>query len=148
MKITLYRNASPPNVMNKELTQIWEGTGTFRRPASVLTPEFDVAADLSEYLHQFNYFYIDVYHRYYYLNDVVPTNNSLYAVSGTVDVLMSWREQILNNYAVVSRQEFQYNNKLPDQLYKAYSNPLIQRLNFPSGLTSDSIILVVAGPNS
>lgn len=145
MTITIYRNNSSPSHLDKDIVQLWQGTGTFREATSVLTPSFTVEGDLSPYMNRANYFFIDDFSRYYVLNDFVAIQKNLYALSGTVDALMSWREEIRKNGAIIARQENAYNLNLNDGVFKSEQQTLIQRLNFPSGFTEREFILAVAG---
>lgn len=145
MTITLFRNNSPPNYWNKEIVQLWQGTGTLRDACDILNPAVLIEGDLSGYLNRCNYMFIDDFSRYYYVTGMVVTNHNLYSVSGTVDALMSWKDFALANKAVIARQENLYNLYLDDGVFKAYSNPVIQRLNFTGGFTASEFILAVAG---
>lgn len=147
MKITLYKNTAAPNVVDKtsNLTKLWEGTGTLREACSILEPAMLVEADLSPHLKSANYMHIDDFGRYYYLNPIVCTNNNLFAISGNVDVLMSWMTEIKENSGVIDRQEFKYNLLLDDERYKVYSNPVMQRLEYSKGFDTANFVLIVAG---
>lgn len=145
MTITLYRNNSSPAHADKDVVQLWQGTGTFREPTSILTPAFTVEGDLSPYLNRGNYFFIDDFSRYYYLNEFVAISSNLYALSGTVDALMSWKAEIRQNGAIIARQENAYNLNLDDGVFKSEQRMLVQRLNFPAGFTVREFILAVAG---
>lgn len=145
MTVTLYRNNSPPNYWTKDIVQLWSGEGTLREPCDVCNPSILIEGDLSTYINRMNYMYIDDFSRYYYLNPPIVTGYNLYAISGTVDALMSWKDYALDNDAIIARQENLYNLYLDDGVFKAYSNPIIQRLNFSGGFTTSEFILVVAG---
>ena len=145
MTITLYQNNSSPSHVDKDIVQLWQGTGTFREPTSVLTPAFTVEGDLSPYTNKCNYFFIDDFGRYYYLNEFVAISQNLYALSGTVDALSSWKDEIRQNGAIIARQENAYNLNLNDGVFKSEQRTLVQRRNFPSGFTAREFILVTAG---
>lgn len=145
MRVTLYRNNSPPDYWSKSIVQLWQGEGTLREPCDVLNPAILIEGDLSSILNRCNYMFIDDFSRYYYVTGMVVTGYTLYSVSGTVDALMSWKDFALANTAVVSRQENLYNLYLDDGVFKAYSNPVVQRLNFSGGFTTSEFILAVAG---
>lgn len=145
MTITLYQNNSSPSHVDKDIIQLWQGTGTFREPTSVLTPAFTVEGELVPYLNRGNYFFIDEFSRYYYINEFVAISHNLYALSGTVDALSSWKSEIRQNGAIIARQENNYNLNLNDGVFKSEQRMLTQRLNFPTGFTSREFILAVAG---
>lgn len=145
MTVTLYRNNSSPSHADKNLVQLWQGEGTFRKPVSVLRPSFTVEGDLSSYLNRMNYFFIDETSRYYFMGDPVCINKNLYLISGTVDALSSWKDFIRENTAVIYRQENAYNLLLNDGVFKAEQPMMVQRLKWPTGLVDRQFILTVAG---
>ena len=145
MTVTLYSNKSPSNFFTKDITSVWSGTGTLRESCDILNPAILIDADLSAYLKTVNYMNIDSFGRYYFISAPIVSTQGLYAISGQVDPIMSWRNEILENYAIISRQEKSYNLFLDDGTFKAYSNPIIQRINFPTGFNSTEFILAVAG---
>lgn len=145
MTVTLYRNNSPPNYWTKDITQLWSGEGTLRESCDILNPAILIEGDLAGILNSCNYMFIDGFFRYYYVTGIVVGNHNLYSIAGTVDALMSWKDYALDNYAIIARQENLYNLYLDDGVFKAYSNPIIQRLNFSGGFNTSEFILVVAG---
>lgn len=146
MTVTIYRNDSPSVYLNKSVTQLWTGTGTARDSISLLEPTIMIEADLAPYLNRMNYMFIDDFSRFYFIKKVVMAKYGLYAVSGYVDALMSWKNEILECNAVVSRQENLFNLYLNDGVFKAQQNPLIQRLEYPTGFPDREIVMVIAGP--
>lgn len=52
-----------------------------------------------------NYCYISDFNRYYYIKDIVSINNNLWEIYMNVDVLMSFKEYILNNEGLIERCE-------------------------------------------
>lgn len=145
MTVTLYRNNSSPSHVDKNLVQLWQGEGTFRKPVSVLKPSFIVEGDLTSYLNRMNYFFISELSRYYFMSDPVCINKNLYQISGTVDALSSWKDFIRENNAVIYRQENAYNLMLNDGVFKAEQPMMVQRLKWPAGLVDRQFILTVAG---
>ena len=59
--------------------------------------------------------------------------------------LMSNKSEILSLNATVDRNEFLKNGYLQDDMYKTMAYEEIVCKSFPSGLTSDSIILMTVG---
>ena len=145
MTVTLYRNNSPPQYFTKNIVSLWSGSGVLREPCDILHPSLLIEADLSTILNRANYMFIDDFSRFYFLNPIIVGTHGLYGVSGTVDALMSWREEALANTAIIARQENLYNLFLDDGVFKAYSNPIVQRLEFSGGFNTSEFILAVAG---
>ena len=73
----------------------------------------------------FNYVYIPVFNRYYFVDNIVSVRNRLWRISMSVDVLMSFKEQILKQYGFVKRNEFSYNQNLVDDKVPTQNNPII-----------------------
>lgn len=142
MKVILQMNTSPPNYVTKSLTFKEEVEGALRTPTSLLSPTIEIVREDPT---GFNYFYIPEFHRYYYLTGVSSVYNGLVSISGTVDVLMSYSDQIRDAYAIIRRQENSYNLYLDDGIFKAYSNPRYKQIKFQRGFNGFSYILAVAG---
>lgn len=65
----------------------------------------------------YNYMYISAFNRYYFIDKIVCVQNNLYRLHCTVDVLMSWKSDILNLSPYVSRNETEYTTNLSDDIY-------------------------------
>lgn len=139
MTIKLYQNLSDTNEVNKNIILITTLTGTFRKSTSLTNPiiEIESAFDLKivydivdeddyEILNvgvddditfaDVNYIYIEEFKRYYFVNDIQIMSTSLYALICEIDVLMSFKEQFLPLDAFVTRNEFDYDERIPDDL--------------------------------
>ena len=145
MHINLYSYNGEHEVVFKEssLTLVAQLEGTLRAGTSILNPTIslelpfadatvgvlaegeDVLADSEDVIIfnseassvlQFNYAYIPEFHRFYFVTDVQTQITGLYWVSMRVDVLMSHRQNFLQAYAMIERNEFAYNPLLEDNL--------------------------------
>lgn len=102
MDIKLYKNHSEKNKINKSLTGEVEYSGTLRDETSVINPVIMIhASNLS----LFNYAYIPEFHRYYYIRDIVSVRTGLWRVSMSVDVLMSFKNAVLDLNVILSDTE-------------------------------------------
>lgn len=102
MDIKLYKNHSEKNKITKTLTGEAEYTGTLRDETSVINPTVLIhATNLSLY----NYAYIPEFHRYYFIRDIVSVRNELWRVSMSVDVLMSFKDDIYDLNVILSDTE-------------------------------------------
>lgn len=142
MYINLYNSSSPSNYVNKHITQVASLEGTLREPTSIIDPVIVIERDTPM---GFNYVHIPVFNRYYFVTGISSETNNLVAISMHVDVLMTYKEQILQMEAVIKRQENSYNLYLDDGIFKAYQNPKHKLLSFPNGFTDFSYILALAG---
>ena len=78
-----------------------------KTPTSLHTPTFTINAD------SFNYNYLKWGDRYYFVTDVVSRNNNLWEVSAVIDVLATYKAEILNTTAYVLYDSVA-NTELPD----------------------------------
>lgn len=148
--IILYRNDSPNNFINKSLHVIPNTNivGVLREGTSIIDPIIEIEANAPGF-HQndSNYMYIEMFRRYYYITDIVSKNYRLWEIRAHVDVLMSYKDQILSNNAIVSRQEFVYNMMLDDGIFMSYQDPIVETKYFSTQgpFENQEFVLVVAG---
>lgn len=117
MHVSLYKNQSPPNKVNKKITGEKEFTGvifTERDTLDILNPTIVVkmsneASDVSKY----NYMFINKFNRYYYI-DSISAEGGLWRIVGRVDPLMSHKKDILESKQYVIRQETNNNSPYLD----------------------------------
>lgn len=142
--VKAFKYNSPNNFINKDLIDVATYTGNLRDETSVIDPVFEIetASDLS----QMNYIWINELHRYYYVTNIVSVATGLWRIYCHVDVLMTYKPQILGHDAVIARQEGLYNLYLNDgsTFVVTQKSKVIQK-NFPSGFTGSSYVMLVAG---
>ena len=142
MTLKLYKNKSDKNVITKTITQSGSDiSGTLRDDCSIINPVISIQG-LSDL--KVNYAYITEFGRYYYINNIV-CKGKLFELHMHVDVLMSFGTEILNNTAVISRQQSMYNLYLQDGVFKTYADNHYQIKQFPSGFNTQQFIFSVAG---
>lgn len=143
-----YRCNSGANVVDKELNQEFEVQGTLRNGSSVIDPVIIVEANAPGFhANDVNYLYVEEFRRYYYITNIISTNYTLWELHCHVDVLMSYKDQIRAQTAIVARQEAQYNLLLDDGIFMVYQNPKIQTKTFSveGPFETQEFVLVVAG---
>lgn len=108
-----YKSTAEKNRMDKStyLTEIIQSTGTLRRATSIISPEFEF---IYNKVPDFNYVYIPNFNRYYFIDNIVSLRNNVWTLSLSVDVLMSFKEQIKECDGFIARNEFEFNNYLID----------------------------------
>ena len=142
MTLKLYKNRSDKNVVNKNIVQSGSDiSGTLREDCSIINPVISIQG-LSDL--KVNYAYITEFGRYYYINNIV-CKGKLFELQMHVDVLMSFGTEILDNTAVISRQQSMYNLYLQDGVFKTYADNHYQIKQFPSGFNTQQFIFSVAG---
>lgn len=147
-----YINKSATNVVDKELLlQTPDLTGTLRDGTSIIDPVIIVEANSPGFqANHSNYIYIEAFGRYYYITDIVSINHTLWELHCHVDVLMSYKDQIKAQTAIIARQESKYNLYLDDGVFMSYQNPIVQTKLFSveAPFETQSFVLMVAGSSS
>ena len=145
MKVTFYYNQSDSRVINKTLTEGSTLSGELKSESSVMTPE--ILFDNDEVL-RYNYCYIHEFQRYYSIENVTSVRTGLWNVSMSCDVLMSFRGDILNLRAVVSKQTLsEIGDEYIDDKSLVAENQLFSTVyNFDNGFNDEgTYILITAG---
>lgn len=122
--INLYTNIAENNRVDKTkyITSVGTLQGTLRDECSITDPTIIIQSDT---LPNFNYVHIPIWNRYYYVNEITSVRYGLWRISLHVDVLMSYKLDILNLNAIIDRQEFKYNRYLTDRLLPVSNEPNI-----------------------
>ena len=147
MRIFTYQNRSESIVLNKNLQNENSIDGVFRSEFDVISPVFEIS---SQTLPNFNYIFIPDFARYYYVDNIQNLLNGLWSISCSVDVLMSFRKTILQQKAIIARQENLYNLYLDDEKLittcrrRIWTKAFPTRVN-PASSGGSSFVLTVAG---
>ena len=95
-------------------------TGSLRTQCSIVTPIITVEVDEETDIKKYNYLYIKLFHRYYYIDDIISIRSHLWEIRCQCDTLMSFKEQIYNLDVFALRNEFNYDLRLIDEKLPAY----------------------------
>lgn len=144
MTIKLYNTTSEINMVTKELTELATLTGNLREESSIIDPVI-IVDGIGSYLATCNYAYIPEFSRYYFIQNIETVSNTLYRLHLHVDVLYTYRNGIRDNYAIISRNEKQYDLKMNDGLFVTQQNPRRAQFPFPSGFNTWNYVLAIAG---
>ena len=142
LTVTLYNNGSPVEKIGKNLTGGTDFSCLLKDATSILKPVIEVSS--SSNLSGFNYMYIADFGRYYFIDDIVSTHNNRWTISAHVDVLETYKTQILANSAVIRRQQSQYNLYLDDPDFLTYNYERIQTIKFPANTFTKTLNYVLA----
>lgn len=148
MNVTFFRNISEVNKIGKELETVTTLPCTLKNECSVLRPVIiiqDSGGEVSKNIPFINYMQIDIFGRYYFVDSVDVVRSNLFRFSGRVDVLETYKTQILEQTAIIKRQENVWNTLLDDGSFKTYADPIIITKLFPNGFSGQSFLLAVAG---
>lgn len=145
MDIILYKNSSPNNYLKKTLTNAKTITGSFRNTTSIINPEFIIEFNNPS---QYNYLYIDDFSRFYYINNIESVKNNLWKLKCHVDVLNTYRSQIIKHQAIIDKQSSSSNSDLylDDGDFVVKNKKSVEIESFPNGLNEEpKFILISAG---
>lgn len=145
MQIDLYTYNHEKNKINKSayLSNLLSLQGNLKEQTSIITPVI-----MLEHNQQFiyNYCYIPEFGRYYFIDNVEIVRTNLYRIYLTVDVLETYKTEILNQSVIIEKNENNYNNYLPDENWKTNVKTKTDIINFNEGfLENGEFILITAG---
>ena len=115
-----------------------------KTPTSLHTPTFTINASA------FDYNYLKWDERYYFVTDVVARNNNLWDVSAVIDVLATYKADILASTQYVSYSSEQGNAWLADTRIPVLRSTLASKNTTPTGVLSriGCYVLSVVGRSS
>ena len=143
MDIKIFNNTSEKVKVGKTLTNVRDISGELKEACDIINPVIIISG---ENLSSYNYLYIPVFNRYYFITDIKVIRNNLWEISCHCDVLETYKNEIKNQKAIVARQENKYNLYLNDPEWKVYTNKQVLTREFPSGfLDSGNYFLTVIG---
>lgn len=155
MVAKIYKTKSAPNVVNKALTEVVAFEEViFKEDTSLLNPTIIIngVSNASSYtiedIGNSNYFSIPKVNRYYFITDITMMSGGRVAITGKVDVLMSFKADILGSTQLIVRQEKKTNNYLIDTDIPLSSKKQVIEHEFGDSIVdSGYYILAVNGGN-
>ena len=146
MEVILYKNSSENNVIGKSLAQIKRVECNLKNDVSVIKPTLILYYTAN--LLDSNYCYIPKFNRYYFIDEIVPITADRCIVKCRVDVLESFKDNILNLDCIVDKQEKEIasNKYINDGSFVTTSKQFNRMIEFPNGFNeTGSYILICAG---
>lgn len=146
MNIILFQTTSERERINKDLSSALSLSGALRGECSVTNPSFNIeVTNPSDY----NYCYIPDFGRYYYITNIVSVRTNIWRIDCDVDVLMSFRDAILNLDVIVSDislGESPVSTYFNGEQWASTVKTKTDVISFPSGLLDDGeYILITSG---
>lgn len=146
IKVYLYNTADEPNRIQKTLPTVSPVEGTIRDPGSVdvLQPDILIAGTVDP---SCNYCYIDVFDRYYFVNST-SIRSGLTELHCSVDVLMSYKTDILALPAIAARAQTEndtYSSYLIDNQQRCYTYKTICTRRLHTFSYAATYVLITAG---
>ena len=124
-EVIFYNNIAEDSMLDKLqfMSEVLNGSCRIKSPCSITNPVIVISSNT---INIGNYCFIKHFNRYYYITDIISVNNDLIRVSLRVDVLMSFKDLILAQRGLISRNEFKYNSDLYDELVPLNYKPTIR----------------------
>lgn len=145
MEIHFFYNMSDERKINKELIVGDVLDGELRESVSVMSPTIRFE---NESVMRYNYAYIPDFQRYYTITNRTCFRDGLWDISFAVDVLMSFRNDIINLQAIVDKQSMASNGDeyIDDGSLVSDNNTFSTVYNFPAGFNdTGEYVLITAG---
>lgn len=143
MNIKLYINESNNNVLNKKITLISEDNILLKDNVDVYKPIIKIKKPL---LNNCNYVYIEDFKRYYYITNKKSINTEVMELSLKCDVLMSFKNDILNSKGLIIKSENLINDYINSDIYVNDVREKTRVINFKNGFNdTPEFILITAG---
>lgn len=143
MDIKIYNNTSEQVKVGKTLINVRDITGELKDACDIINPVIIVSG---ENLSSYNYLYIPIFNRYYFITDIKVIRNNLWEISCHCDVLETYKDSIKANTAILKRQEKIWDMYLNDEKFKAESTNKTATIMFPQHhFNTVNFVLTVAG---
>ena len=138
MRLILYKTTDPRNKLNKTLTAGKELTINLKRDEPKENPRIKLSN--SNLTDNYNYAYIEVFDRYYFINSITKLNYSLSELEFETDLLSTYKNIVLASTGLISHaiQEGDYRLTNP----KTSDNYEMELFNSDIELTNDNTILL------
>lgn len=149
MQIDLFTCNAERNRVNKSsfISNRFTMNGTIKD----ITSAMDVVIEIEKtnpVKYNYNYMFISEFNRYYFIDDIKLLGNNRWLISGSVDVLYSFMNDILNTTTIIDKSENEENSNLylDDGSFVMDSRKYNEVKEFPNGLNENgSYILICAG---
>lgn len=149
MQIDLFTCTAERNRVNKSdyISNRFTLQGNLKQSTSVtkITVEIEKSNPTA---YSYNYMYIGAFNRYYFIDDIVNVSNNRWIIYASVDVLMSFKNDILSTSAIIEKSENELNSNLylDDGSFVMDSRKYNEIKEFSSGFNDNgSYILICAG---
>lgn len=145
INVKFYTSTSDKRALTKTLTGEVSKDCQITDNCDILNPTIEV--NIFSGLSNKNYMFINSWHRKYFIDNITVTSGGIAIIKGHVDVLSSYKDQILNCSAVVCRQQSKGNYYLNDPAYKARQYKVSTVVEFPNQIFNEDgdMVLAVAG---
>lgn len=143
-------NKAPDNQLVKkvgdDVTVLETLTGELKEGASLIDPVILIDGTVASF-GKSNYMMIERFGRSYYIKNIRSVRSNLIEISAHVDVLNSFATEIVENVAIIKRNQYpdKMNLYMNDGFFKIQQNPHVVMYEFPNGFTTQEFVLAMAG---
>lgn len=102
MELILYKTTDDDNVINKDLEFFKSININLKDNVNVTNPDLKLRLNVDD-VKSFNYAEIDLLNRKYFVRDIQNLNNDVWLIRLECDVLETYKDDILNSKASVTR---------------------------------------------
>ena len=149
MNVILYNNKSDKRQLVKNITEIKTISATAKGDINIISPTLII----HNFTTDFNYCYISDFDRYYFVKSITLLTGQRIQIDLSVDVLMTYKEEIKNLTVNVLRYENIEPTFLTDSRIPLFSDTLQKVIEFPKNIfnleipseNSKNFLLTVAG---
>lgn len=133
LDMILYHNNAEQNRLDKTnfLENVSTLNGYLRDKTSITNPS--IIIEMSEFP-TFNYVYLPKFNRYYYVTNILSIATNLWQIDMHVDVLMSYKDKILLQSAIIERNEYEWDPYLIDSSLPVSKEPNITVEEVPQSI--------------
>lgn len=133
LDMNLYHNNAERNRVDKTnfLESVSTLNGYLRDKTSITNPS--IIIEMSEFP-TFNYVYLPKFNRYYYVTNILSIATNLWQIDMHVDVLMSYKDKILLQSAIIERNEYEWEPYLIDSSLPVSKEPNITVEEVPQSI--------------
>ena len=153
MTLTFYTTNSPNNALNKILSDSVSLSGTLRDENEIEKPNItgiDTTGLTSTEINNIfkaNYIYIPDFNRYYFIVNKTVVSDVLINIALNVDVLMSFKDEILEQECLIERSAIYNSQYVNDTAKPVYNFPMVLTKTFSNSFDDFHYYLSVAGTN-
>lgn len=147
--IFLYNFSDDVRKIDKTLTNEYQTNAILKDATSTQNPVINIQT--TDNLSQYNYLYIPNFGRYYFIDDIISVRNNLWQIQCSVDVLMTYSEEIKQCKCLEARNSDQNSKMVIDPDTILTNRKITEVIKFNTGeqlgnFTGDmEYVLVVAG---
>lgn len=145
MNIKLYHTTDEVNKVSKTLSLVGSYDLDLLAPENVGEFSFTLSADVNSALINANYAYISSWGRYYFLGEPTILNNGYVRFTATIDLLMTHRSELLQENAIVLRQQNEGNLYIVDSEFPCENRKDYFYKKFPSSFSDSFTYYLTVG---